>query len=107
MGDNFNADLNKLKIGFKNFSIEKPEEIVETKGNYYGTVDYDRSVIRIAGKFEQNDKNHTLIHEMLHCICMRFGLEEIQGDEQLIDLLALGIYEAILENPHIFKMADI
>lgn len=107
MDNNFNVDLNAFKIGFKTYSIEKPEEISEIKADYYGTADYEKAVIRIAGKFEQNDRNHTFIHEMLHCICMRFGLDELHEDEHTLDLLALGIYEAILDNPQIFKMANI
>lgn len=106
--DDFNTNSSTLKIGFKNYTIEKPDEIEAlTEGTCFGMVNYEKAKIRIASKFEQNDKNHTLIHEMMHCICMRFGLRDLSDDEHMIDLLATGIYEAILDNPHLFKMADV
>lgn len=101
------ADKKTIKIGFKNYVIEKPYEISETKGDYYGTVDYDASIIKIADRFDTHQKNSTFIHELLHCICSRFGLDELNKDEHSIDLLANGIYETILDNPHIFLMEDI
>ena len=66
---------------------------------------YDSKII-IANKYEQNDRNHTFIHELLHGICCRFDLRELNDNEHAIDLLALGFYEVIRDNPHIFIMAD-
>ena len=105
--EDFNANKDTVKIGFKNYRIEKPDEISEIKANFYGTADYDREVVKIANKFKQHDKNCTFIHEMLHCICNRLELDELNADEQTISLLSLGFYEAIIDNPHLFKMADI
>ena len=100
-------EINALKIGFKSYAIEKPEEISEVAGDYYGTACHQKEVIRIASRYSQHDKNHTFIHEMLHCICMRFDLRELNNDEHTISLLATGIYEAIVDNPGCFLMADV
>ena len=105
--DEMKVNKNIIKIGFKHYCIEKPDEIAEVKASFYGTSDYDREVIKIANKYEQHDKNCTFIHEILHCICNRFDLNDLNTDEQAICLLSLGIYEAIIDNPHLFKMADI
>ena len=100
-------DLNTVKIGYKKYAIEKPQELEVNDMEFFGTYSFMRSKIKIAGKLSQDDKNHTFIHEMLHAICTRFSLKELSGDEQTVDLLALGVYEAIQDNPHIFLMADI
>ena len=92
-----------VKMGFKTFKVEKPLEM----GNYYGEADYDKSIIKIADRYDNHSKNCTFIHEILHCICLRFGLEKLNNDEHAIDLLATGIYEAMIDNPHIFTMQNI
>jgi len=105
------GNINTVLIGFKNYNIEQPEEIPalidHQNSGCYGMCCYDDSKIIIAHKYEQHDKNQTFIHELLHGICYRFGLNELNHDEHTIDLLSLGIYELICGNPHIFLMADI
>jgi Zn-dependent peptidase ImmA (M78 family) len=101
------AVIDSIRIGYRNFAIERPDEIIQVAGEFYGAADQDKAIIEIANKFSQHQKNQTFIHEILHCICGRFGLKELNNNEHTIVLLATGIYEAILDNPHIFKMADI
>lgn len=106
-GTNTNTEAKTFKVGYKNYAIEKPNEIIQVRGEFCGTVYPEKCIIEIADKFEQNDKNQSFIHEMFHAICFRFDLAALNNDEHTIDLLALGLYEAILDNPHIFIMADI
>jgi hypothetical protein len=96
-----------LKIGTKEYEIKLVDELHSVDRKIYGDLNYYESRIRIVEGSEQHDKNHTLIHEMLHALCLRFSLYALGQDEQTIDLLALGIYEAILDNPHLFLMEDI
>ena len=107
--------ITNVKIGYKDYIIEQPETIPSIRTEYNGNINgecmgthryYDSKII-IASKFEQNDKNQTFLHELLHGICSRFGLTELNDNDHAIDLLALGMYEIIRDNPHIFKMADI
>ena len=101
------AKIKTIKLGYKNYTIKKPKKISEFSGEYYGTCDNHKTVIRIADKFCKDIKNQCFIHEILHCLCHQFGLLELNKDEHTIDLLAKGIYEAIKDNPNIFTMADI
>jgi len=96
-----------VKIGYADYTIKKPLEIVQVGGEYYGIVDFDNHVIKIANKNKTHDKNKTFLHEVLHCICHRFSLQELNSNEQAIDLLATGIYEMLKDNPHMFIMEDI
>lgn len=97
----------QIKVGFKNYEILKPLEIIQVGGEFNGIHNYQENTISIADKIAQQDKNHVFIHELLHAICARFHLTELNRDEQTIDLLATGIYEAIKDNPDIFKMENI
>lgn len=96
----------KVKIGYKEYEIVKKEEIIEVKGDYYGKTETDDEVITIASKFSQKVQNQTFLHELLHCIASKYDLA-VNQDEHTIELLSVGLYEAILDNPHIFNMKDI
>ena len=97
---------NKVKIGYKEYEIIKQPEIIEVKGDYYGKTETDEEKITIASKFSQKVQNQTFLHELLHCIASKYDLP-VNQDEHTIELLATGLYEAILDNPHIFTMKDI
>jgi hypothetical protein len=97
---------NKVKIGYKEYEIIKQPEIIEVKGDYYGKTETDEEKITIASKFSQKVQNQTFIHELLHCIASKYDLQ-VNQDEHTIELLATGLYETILDNPHIFTMKDI
>lgn len=97
---------NKVKIGYKEYEIVKKEEIIEVKGDYYGKTETDEEIITIANKFSQKIQNQTFLHELLHCIADKYNLE-VNRDEHTIELLSVGLYEAIIDNPHIFTMKDI
>ena len=97
---------NKVKIGYKEYEIIKQPEIIEIKGDYYGKTETDEEKITIASKFSQKIQNQTFLHELLHCIASKYDLP-VNQDEHTIELLATGLYEAILDNPHIFTMKDI
>lgn len=100
------SENNKVKIGYKEYEIVKKEEIIEVKGDYYGKTETDEEVITIANKFSQKTQNQTFLHELLHCIASKYDLA-VNQDEHTIELLSVGLYEAILDNPHIFTMKDI
>lgn len=97
---------NKVKIGYKEYEIVKEPEIIQVAGQYYGETDYDNEKITIANKYSQKSQNQTFLHELLHCIADKYNLE-VNRDEHTIELLSVGLYEAILDNPHIFTMKDI
>ena len=97
---------NKVKIGYKEYEIIKQPEIIEIKGDYYGKTETDEEKITIASKFSQKVQNQTFLHELLHCIASKYDLQ-VNQDEHTIELLATGLYEAIIDNPHIFTMKDI
>jgi len=100
-------EISHIKIGVKKYAIQRPMEIVEVGGEFFGTIDFRKEEIQVANKLPQHDKNQVFMHEMLHGICSRFAILGLNQDEQTIDLLATGLYEAIIDNPHIFHMENI
>lgn len=97
---------NKVKIGYKEYEIVKEPEIIEVAGEYFGKTEPNEEKIFIASKYMQKQQNQTFLHELLHCIADKYNLE-VNRDEHTIELLSVGLYEAILDNPHIFTMKDI
>lgn len=97
---------NKVKIGYKEYEIVKEPEIIEVAGEYFGKTEPNEEKIFIASKYMQKQQNQTFLHELLHCVADKYNLE-VNRDEHTIELLSVGLYEAILDNPHIFTMKDI
>lgn len=97
---------NKVKIGYKEYEIVKEPEIIEVVGEYFGKTEPNEEKIFIASKYMQKQQNQTFLHELLHCIADKYNLE-VNHDEHTIELLSVGLYEAIIDNPHIFTMKDI
>lgn len=97
----------QIKVGARTYMVEKPEEIIEVGGELYGKHSSRDSTIQIAAKFDQLQQNQTLMHELLHAVCEMQCLDEINGNEQWVDLLAKGLHMVIVDNPKLFTMADI
>lgn len=101
------SENKKVKVGFKEYEIVKVPEIKEVAGTYYGKMEADKELITISSNLSQKLQNQTFLHELLHCIAHKYDLQRLNDDEHEIELLATGIYEVILDNPHIFKMQNI
>lgn len=98
---------NKVKIGYKEYEIVKKEEVIELPNECYGKIDFDKEIIEIATKFNQNQQNQTFLHELIHGIFEKLDMNELKNNEQVVNQLSKEIYEVILDNPHIFTMKDI
>ena len=97
----------KVKIGFKEYEIIKKEEVIELPNECYGQIDYDKEVINISTKFSQKQQNQTFIHELLHGIAEKQDLIDLKNNEHAIQLMSVGLYEVIIDNPELFTMKDI
>ena len=87
-----------IKIGYKNYKVQLEEKVYDDSRNEcFGIINYDEETIKISTKFAQNLQNETLIHELVHAIGDKYQLD-INKDEKIVDLLAAGIYELILDN---------
>lgn len=99
--------VDEVIVGLKTYKIEKPQEIVEVGGEYYGACDNKESIIKIASKFSPLQQQETLLHEVLHAICHMQNLMDIDSNEHAIELLAKGLHMVMKQNPHVFTLAEV
>ncbi len=97
----------KLKIGYKEYTIVKKQEVIDLPDECYGRIDYDDEIIEISIKYNQNQQNQTFLHELIHGILDKLDMHELRKDEKVVNQLSKELYKVILDNPHIFTMKDI
>lgn len=102
-----NKTNKKLKIGYKEYTIVKKQEIIELPDECYGKINYDDEIIEIATKYNQNQQNQSFLHELIHGILEKLDMHELRQNEKVVNQLSKELYEVILNNPHIFTMKDI
>ena len=102
----FNKLPQKIKIGFKEYEIVRKEEVFEDQ-ECYGKIDYNKEKIYISTRFNQNQRNATFLHEMIHGIFEKLDMNDLRENEQVVNQIAVELYLIIKENPDIFKMTNI
>ena len=93
----------KIKIGWKDYTIEKTdvsEKLLLNGDICYGEIEYDDQIIRLNNSFSDEQKEATLIHEMIHGISNMYTLDM---SEDLVTKLANALYITIKDNLSIFK----
>jgi hypothetical protein len=58
-----------------------------------GEINYLTNVIKIDKEMPLSQKNHTLMHEILHALFDLLGLEDLRDDESKIQSIATGIHQ--------------
>jgi hypothetical protein len=76
----------KLKIGGIIYSI-----VYKDLGDDCGHTDFSTSTIEIDEGLNEEQKNVTLVHEILHCL-------NNQLSENTIEFLAQGLYQVLKDN---------
>jgi len=92
----------KIKIGWKDYTIEKTdvsEKLLLNGAICYGEIEYDDQIIRLNNSFSDEQKELTLIHEMLHGISNMYTLDM---SEDVVTKLANALYITIKDNPNLF-----
>lgn len=97
----------KLKIGGVSYTVKFVDTV--TMGNQvcYGKISYDSSAIELSNKnLGIQCKEMTFLHEILHGIAYQANLT-ITDEEQVIDTLAKGLHQVILDNPNVFQDREV
>ncbi len=84
-------DKKKLKIGGIIYAIVEVEPSQIDEEGQQGMVDFKNSVIYINKELNKEQKEVTLIHEIIHCI-------NSQLDETTVEFLAQSLYQVIKDN---------
>ncbi len=91
----FMSDMEKLEsvnVMGVDYAIEYVD-VVNKINPEYGEVDLLGSVIRIDKNLSNDMRQVTLIHELLHCICLGLGLYDITENETTIQSLATALHD--------------
>jgi len=93
-----------LKIGWRKYTIQEDKEKRDSAGDCLnGEIDYSGHVIYLNNEYSNEQMKVTLIHEILHGIFYKQGHSEWCHNENLVNGLAEGLYELIIDNPNLFK----
>ena len=89
--------MNKIKIGWIEYKIQEVDShiINEADGEYAGRVLHGTREIRINKDYSQEEKNETLIHEILHCINKYIGSDLT---EYQVSGLSNMLFQVLIDN---------
>lgn len=89
-----------VKILYKNYKIEKKEELHEGAKELYGQIWYQQEKILLCEDVSEEQQKATLCHEILH------GLDEMYSiglKEKQVERLGNAVYMLIRDNPELFR----
>lgn len=90
--------MDKIKIGYSDYDIivQSSESPLLVNGDEcYGIIEHDNKKIYLNERFNKDQQNETLLHEVIHGIdeFMNIGLTEDQ-----VERLGKGMYLVLKEN---------
>lgn len=89
----------KVKILYKTFSIEEESNLHDGGNDLYGQIHYMSEKMLINSAASDEQKEATLIHELVHGLDETFniGLKEHQ-----VELVSTALYMLIKDNPEMY-----
>ena len=78
-------------------------EVVNKETPERGEINYLTNVIKIDREMPLSQKNHTLMHEILHAVFDMLGLDELRDDESKIQMIATGIHQVFSSQKVFFE----
>lgn len=84
--------LESVNVMGVDYAIEYVD-VANKENPAYGEVDFFKSVIKIDKTLTKDMKEVTLIHELLHCICLGLGMYDISENEAKIQSLATALHD--------------
>ncbi|MGX4555734.1 hypothetical protein ACWJWN_16945 [Clostridioides difficile] len=94
----------QVKVGGLFYKIEETEEPILVNNQLCcGLADYGTETIKLSNNLQsQRVKEATFLHELFHCI-FRDRCIESEDEEYLVDVLAKGLHQVIIDNPYMFE----
>lgn len=81
----------------KHIEVKKIKKLMLTKGAS-GTYNTKTCTIEVDSSLQKNELIHTYIHELIHALVDRMGLENCDLSHDLEEILADNIPKMLLEN---------
>lgn len=89
--------LDTIKIGGIRYPVKIVDDLHDNHKELYGWIKYDKHEIHVSGDLDSQGRFVVLWHEIVHGILNNAGLPE--NDERMVDALAHGIMQVLLDNP--------
>lgn len=75
-----------------------PKVIGEPDGSVWGYTSYESASIILRKGLKKQQREKTLVHEVMHALLHEMGQFEYCADEELICTLETGIYQVLKDN---------
>lgn len=93
--------INSLNIGGTVYNIIEKEpctDLIHGGQVCDGEIVYSKNVININSSLQSQQKENTLIHEMVHGILYFTGYEQLRCDEQFVNSFSNVLYQVLKNN---------
>lgn len=87
--------IEKIKIGWREYSITKANPVLNGGDELYGEIDHIKNTITLRAVNTPDEECATLIHEVLHGIDVMYG---ISMEEEFVERLANALYTVLKDN---------
>ena len=93
-----------IRIGSCYYDVEFTNDTLTVDGReVMGVIEYYNHVIRIKmGMGDVQQQEQTFLHELVHGIIRDGGIELGDQEEIIVDKIAKGLHQVILDNPRMF-----
>lgn len=86
-----------LKIFGHTIRILKKDSLIDSTGNAAIYIPDDKKIL-IDSKQRGEDLDQTILHELVHCVFSRLGMEQVRIPAEVEELLAENIATCVVEN---------
>jgi hypothetical protein len=93
--------IDKVKIGAITYAITIDDTLGDS--GFAGQIRYQRCTIVINGDLKPQFAMQTLWHEVIHGIMTNAGIPHEDQTEPLVNALAYGVLQVIVDNPGIVE----
>lgn len=95
---------NNVRIGSSDYEIHRTINPIIMDGKAcFGTIDYDFGIINLNESIQgQQQLEKTFLHEVLHGMFREQNIE-IENEEEIVEKLAISLYQLIRDNQELFK----
>ena len=97
--------IDKVKIGPITYIITNDDTLGDS--GFAGQIRYFRSTIAINGDLKPQFALLTLWHEIVHGIMTNAGIPHDEQTEPLVNAIAYGVLQVLVDNPDLVNMARV
>lgn len=90
-------NIQKVKIMATEYEVVEVDQIDKYE-RLLGQINYSEQTIKIDKGISEDLKMETLLHEILHGVLEKLGLNDINDNEQKVQSIATTLYLVLKEN---------